>query len=58
MYEDWKQALEFEGERNDKEDGSGVLFNIVVIGDRKTGPPQEGIPVEARPESTSTTGLE
>ena len=47
MYEDWKQALKLEGEKNDKEDGSGVLFNIVVIGNRDTGPPQEGIKFEA-----------
>lgn len=47
MYEDWKQALRLEGEKNDKEDGSGVLFDILIIGDRKTGPPQKGIRLEA-----------
>ena len=35
-----------EGKKNDKQDGSGVLFEIVVIGDKKTGPTQEGIEVK------------
>ena len=30
-----------EGKKNDKQDGSGVLFDIVVLGDKQTGPPQE-----------------
>ncbi len=45
MYEDWKQALKLEGEKNDKEDGSGALFEIVVLGDKKTGPSQERVEI-------------
>ena len=47
MYEDWKQALKLVGEKNDKEDGSGLLFDICIIGDKKTGPPQKGFRIEA-----------
>ena len=35
-----------EGKKNDKQDGSGVLFDIVVNGDKKNGPSQEGIEVK------------
>ena len=35
-----------EGKKNDKQDGSGVIFDIVVLGDNKTGPPQEGTEVK------------
>lgn len=45
MYEDWKQALRLEVRKNDKKDGSGALFEIVVIGD-KTGPPQKDVEIE------------
>lgn len=39
VYEDWEQVLMLEGEKNDKQDGSGVLFDIVIIGDKEDGPP-------------------
>ena len=35
-----------EGKKNDMQEGSGVLFDIVVIGDKENGPPQEGIEVK------------
>ena len=47
MYEDWKQALKLEGEKNDRKDGSGVLFNIIILGDKKFGATQEKIKLEA-----------
>ena len=35
-----------EGKKNDKQNGSGVLFDIVVIGDKGNGPSQEGNEVQ------------
>ena len=32
-----------ESKKNDKQDGSKVLFDIVIIGDKKEEPPHEGI---------------
>ena len=32
-----------EGRKNDKQDGTGVMFDIVVIGDKGNGPSEEGI---------------
>lgn len=38
--------MKLEGEKNDRKDGSGVLFDIVILGD-KTGANQEKIGLEA-----------
>lgn len=35
-----------EGKKNDKQDEPGVLFDIVIIGDKENGPSQEGFEVK------------